>query len=165
MYINARAHQWIADRGWLTARLDTTDGTFEVAEVLQDLGRTDEALAPVYEELADQFDPLVDVLGEVSEKTALTSPNDLLRLYATQGKIANDNLFDNGHFVSDTHPDDPWVRLVGDVTADAHARGSFTAKQNGTIWGNHRRCRRVRLSRRHRMGVGRLPVIEPTTKS
>jgi hypothetical protein len=41
----------------------------------------DEALAPVYEELADQFDPLVDVLGEVSEKTMLTSPTDLLRLY------------------------------------------------------------------------------------
>ena len=42
---------------------------------------SDAALAPVFEELADQFDPLVDVLGEVSEKTALSSPNDLLRLY------------------------------------------------------------------------------------
>jgi hypothetical protein len=41
----------------------------------------DEALAPVFEELADQFDPLVDVLGEVSEKSACSSPNDLLRLY------------------------------------------------------------------------------------
>jgi hypothetical protein len=41
----------------------------------------DEALAPVFEELADQFDPLVEVLGEVSEKSACASPNDLLRLY------------------------------------------------------------------------------------
>jgi hypothetical protein len=42
---------------------------------------SDEALAPVFEELADQMDPLIDVLSEVSERTALTSPNDLLRLY------------------------------------------------------------------------------------
>jgi hypothetical protein len=42
---------------------------------------SDEALAPVFGQLADQFDPLLDVLGEVSEKTALSSPNDLLRLY------------------------------------------------------------------------------------
>jgi hypothetical protein len=41
----------------------------------------DEALAPVFGELAAHFDSLVDVLGEVSERTALSSPNDLLRLY------------------------------------------------------------------------------------
>lgn len=41
----------------------------------------DEALAPVYGELAERFDSLVDVLEEVSERTALTSSNDLLRLY------------------------------------------------------------------------------------
>ena len=61
--------------------------------------------------------------------------------------LANDNRSDNGHiatgsvqpngfisliYVSDTYPDDPQVRLVGDVTEDGHARGSFTAKQNGT---------------------------------
>lgn len=42
---------------------------------------SDEALAPVFEELADRFDALVDVLGEVSEKSSLSSPHDLLRLY------------------------------------------------------------------------------------
>lgn len=42
---------------------------------------SDETLAPVFEELADQFDPLVDVLTEVSEKSSLSSSGDLLRLY------------------------------------------------------------------------------------
>ena len=36
----------------------------------------------MFAELADQFDPLVDVLGEVSERTrAVGRSNDLLRLY------------------------------------------------------------------------------------
>lgn len=35
----------------------------------------------VFEELADKFPAFVDVLGEVSERTALTSNSDLLRLY------------------------------------------------------------------------------------
>jgi hypothetical protein len=42
---------------------------------------SDAALAPVFEELADRFDSLVDVLGEVSEQSACATPNDLLRLY------------------------------------------------------------------------------------
>ena len=42
---------------------------------------TDEALAPVFAELAAQFDAMVEVLGEVSERSALTAPNDLMRLY------------------------------------------------------------------------------------
>jgi hypothetical protein len=41
----------------------------------------DEALAPVFADLADHFNPLVDVLCEVSERCALSSSNDLLRLY------------------------------------------------------------------------------------
>jgi hypothetical protein len=40
-----------------------------------------EVLAPVFAELANQFDSLVDVLGEVSERSAIASSNDLLRLY------------------------------------------------------------------------------------
>jgi hypothetical protein len=35
----------------------------------------------VFDELAEKFAPLVDVLGEVSERTGLTSDTDLLRLY------------------------------------------------------------------------------------
>ena len=40
------------------------------------LARTD-----VFDELAEKFSGFVDVLGEVSERTALTSNSDLLRLY------------------------------------------------------------------------------------
>jgi hypothetical protein len=43
--------------------------------------RDDEALAPVFAELAEQFLTFVDVLSEVSERTALTSSTDVLRLY------------------------------------------------------------------------------------
>jgi hypothetical protein len=39
------------------------------------------ALSPIFGELAAQFEPLVDVLGEVSERSTLSSSNDLLRLY------------------------------------------------------------------------------------
>ncbi len=60
----------------------------------------DEVLAPVFEELADRFDPLVDVLGEVSEKTALASPTDLLRLYErwlrTGSRRCSDRLIAHG---------------------------------------------------------------------
>jgi hypothetical protein len=41
----------------------------------------DPTLSPVFSELADRFAALVDVLGEVSERSALSSSNDLLRLY------------------------------------------------------------------------------------
>ena len=45
------------------------------------LARRDEALGEVFDELADKFAAFVDVLSEVSERTALTSNADLLRLY------------------------------------------------------------------------------------
>jgi hypothetical protein len=41
----------------------------------------DERFAEVFDELAGKFTAFVDVLGEVSERTALTSNSDLLRLY------------------------------------------------------------------------------------
>jgi hypothetical protein len=41
----------------------------------------DEALGEVFDELAGKFAAFVDVLGEVSERTALTSNADVLRLY------------------------------------------------------------------------------------
>jgi hypothetical protein len=45
------------------------------------LARTDDAFSDVFDELAEKFSGFVDVLGEVSERTALTSNSDLLRLY------------------------------------------------------------------------------------
>lgn len=46
------------------------------------LARTgDPALGDVFDELAEKFTSFVDVLGDVSERTALTSNTDLLRLY------------------------------------------------------------------------------------
>jgi hypothetical protein len=41
----------------------------------------DPALGPVFDELAGKFCAFVDVLGEVSEQTAISSNSDLLRLY------------------------------------------------------------------------------------
>jgi hypothetical protein len=43
--------------------------------------RDDGTLGDVFDELAGKFSAFVDVLGEVSERTALTSNSDLLRLY------------------------------------------------------------------------------------
>lgn len=43
--------------------------------------RRDASGAGLYEELADQFTPLVDVLNEVSERLALSSQQGVLRLY------------------------------------------------------------------------------------
>jgi len=43
--------------------------------------QTDDSFADVFDELAEKFSGFVDVLGEVSERTALTSNKDLLRLY------------------------------------------------------------------------------------
>jgi len=40
-----------------------------------------EALGEVFDELAGKFTAFVDVLGEVSERTSLTSNRDLMRLY------------------------------------------------------------------------------------
>ncbi len=46
------------------------------------LARTsDPAFGDVFDELAGKFTAFVDVLGDVSERTALTSNTDLLRLY------------------------------------------------------------------------------------
>jgi len=43
--------------------------------------RGDDTLADVFDELSEKFSGFVDVLGEVSERTALASNADLLRLY------------------------------------------------------------------------------------
>lgn len=43
--------------------------------------RGDNALGDVYDELSDKFTDFVDVLGEVSERTSLSSNADVLRLY------------------------------------------------------------------------------------
>ena len=43
--------------------------------------QSDERLSDVFDELAEKFSGFVDVLGEVSERTGLTSNSDLLRLY------------------------------------------------------------------------------------
>jgi hypothetical protein len=43
--------------------------------------RETDALSPVFAELADNFVGFVDVLSEVSERSACTSTSDLLRLY------------------------------------------------------------------------------------
>lgn len=46
------------------------------------LGRNDaDTLAPVFAELGDNFVSFVDILSEVSERTACTTNTDLLRLY------------------------------------------------------------------------------------
>lgn len=42
---------------------------------------SDDTFSDVFDELAEKFSGFVDVLGEVSERTALTSNTDLLRLY------------------------------------------------------------------------------------
>jgi hypothetical protein len=43
--------------------------------------QSDSTVAPVFAELGRKFVSFVDVLGEVSEQSALTSNHDLLRLY------------------------------------------------------------------------------------
>ncbi len=43
--------------------------------------RDDESFAPVFGELAEKFVDFVDILSEVSERSALTSNTDLLRAY------------------------------------------------------------------------------------
>jgi hypothetical protein len=45
------------------------------------LARSDDTFSDVFDELAEKFSGFVDVLGEVSERTALASNADLLRLY------------------------------------------------------------------------------------
>jgi hypothetical protein len=43
--------------------------------------QSDETLGDVFDELSGKFTTFVDVLGEISERTALTSNGDVLRLY------------------------------------------------------------------------------------
>jgi len=45
------------------------------------LARSESALGDVFDELAGKFTACVDVLNEVSERSALTSNSDVLRLY------------------------------------------------------------------------------------
>jgi hypothetical protein len=45
------------------------------------LGATPDVLSPIFCELSEKFIAFVDVLSDVSERTALTSDTDLLRLY------------------------------------------------------------------------------------
>ena len=45
------------------------------------LAQQDGAFADVYGEMAEKFVPLVDVLAEISERAALTSNRNLLRVY------------------------------------------------------------------------------------
>lgn len=45
------------------------------------LGTSNDVLSPIFAELAEKFLVFVDVLHEVSERSALTSASDLLRLY------------------------------------------------------------------------------------
>lgn len=44
-------------------------------------GASDDALSPIFAELADKFVAFVDVLSDVSSRASLTSDADLLRLY------------------------------------------------------------------------------------
>ena len=62
--------------------------------------QSDEKLSEVFDELAEKFGGFVDVLGEVSERSALTSNSDLLRLYErwlrTQSRRSGDLLARQG---------------------------------------------------------------------
>lgn len=59
------------------------------------LGATPDVLSPIFCELSEKFAAFVDVLSEVSERSALTSDADLLRLYekwVRTGSRRNGNL-------------------------------------------------------------------------
>jgi hypothetical protein len=60
----------------------------------------DPALGDVFDELAGKFSACVDVLGEVSERSALTSNSDVLRLYEkwlrTRSRRSGDLLAERG---------------------------------------------------------------------
>lgn len=62
--------------------------------------QSDDAFSDVFDELADKFCGFVDVLGEVSERTSLTSNSDLLRLYErwlrTRSRRSGDLLVEQG---------------------------------------------------------------------
>jgi hypothetical protein len=67
----------------LNRRLVDVDYYIQVGELAYgSLARQgDEALGDVFDELSARFGTFVDVLGEISERTALSSNADLLRLY------------------------------------------------------------------------------------
>ncbi len=60
----------------------------------------DPALGDVFDELAGKFSACVDILGEVSERSALTSNSDVLRLYEkwlrTRSRRSGDLLAERG---------------------------------------------------------------------
>jgi len=62
--------------------------------------RGDPALGDVFDELAGKFSKCVDVLSEVSERSALTSNSDVLRLYEkwmrTRSRRSGDLLVERG---------------------------------------------------------------------
>lgn len=62
--------------------------------------QTDDTFSDVFDELAEKFSDFVDVLGEVSERTALTSNSDVLRLYEkwlrTKSRRSGDLLVQQG---------------------------------------------------------------------
>jgi hypothetical protein len=62
--------------------------------------RSDPALGDVFDELAGKFAAFVDVLGEVSERSALSSNSDVLRLYEkwvrTRSRRSGDLLVERG---------------------------------------------------------------------
>ena len=64
------------------------------------LARRDVPLGDVFDELAGKFSAFVDVLGEVSERSALSSNSDVLRLYEkwvrTRSRRSGDLLVERG---------------------------------------------------------------------
>ena len=65
----------------LNRRLVDVDYYIQLGECAYgSLARRDEALGEVFDELSEKFTAFVDILGEVSERTALTSNADVLRL-------------------------------------------------------------------------------------
>ncbi len=66
----------------LNRRLVDVDYYIQLGECAYgSLARRDEALGEVFDELSEKFTAFVDILGEVSERTALTTNADVLRLY------------------------------------------------------------------------------------
>ncbi len=77
------------------------------------LSQSDDLLAPTFAELAEKFAAFVDVLGEVSGRSGLTSNSDLLRLYErwmrTRSRHAGSLLVERG-IVPTTAPPSKFVQ-------------------------------------------------------
>lgn len=86
----------------LNRRLVDVDYYIQLGEVAYgSLARQgDEALGDVFDELSGRFTTFVDVLSEISERTALTSNADVLRLYEkwlrTKSRRSGDLLASHG---------------------------------------------------------------------